>query len=90
VVKRVERISFLLNSGLYFLEHVFIIDCGDSFQLEVIHNDKVLTDETYPDIDSARSAFKKMYGHKAWKKRIKTRWSPFYKPDENWANDKLH
>jgi hypothetical protein len=85
---KVVNLCILINSIYYFLEYVFIIMKGNSYQLIVMHRGRTLVNKTYRSSKSAKIAFSKMYGHKAWEKGIKPDWSHFYNPDHKWFHER--
>ncbi len=78
------QISVLENSAQFFLDIVFIQIGHGNFRLVISHNMQMQTYSSYPTIKGARIAFKKLYGDRAWDKRVKSQWSHFYTPDPVW------
>ena len=74
----------LINSIQFFIEYVFIIKSGDRYRLVVKNNGTILTDNYYNDVQDAKIAFLKLYGHQSWSKKVRTQWSDFFEPDSEW------
>ena len=77
-----RRISLLINSVYFFIESVFILETENGFRLIAIHQNKVLTDETYKTVKGAKIAFLKLFAYKAWEEGVKPQWTSFYPPEE--------
>ncbi len=83
------KVSLLINSIYYFIESVFIMAVKEGFRLVVIHQGRLLTDQTYKTVKGARIAFLKHYGYKAWREGTKAEWSVFYPPESQWFHEKF-
>ncbi|MCP4218433.1 MAG: hypothetical protein GY765_27605 [bacterium] len=83
------KISVLTNAVYYFMQYVFIVAQGGKYRLYVIHNKKLLVDETYKSAKGAKIAFLKMYWYKAWHDGVKPKWTHFYGPDDDWMGKYL-
>jgi len=84
------KISILINSPYYFLEHVFIIIVDDDYRLLVIDNNIILWDKSYKTIKDAKIAFAKRFGYMAFNRIKEKQWSPQYAPDKDWLRDLLN
>ena len=82
-------ISRLINSILYYIECVFIMQSKDKYRLVVLHQRKVLWDKYYSTPKDCRIAFQKLFKDKAWEEEIKAEWSHFYDPDKLWLEEKF-
>ena len=82
-----RRISVLTNPIDYFLESAFIVQSRSSFRLIVMHNKRILVDETYRSARGSKIAFSRFYRDRMWKEGVKPRWSPFYNPDSEFIDD---
>ena len=78
----------LINSVYYFLECVYILEKKDYYQLVVIHNGRVLTNQDYKTRKGAKIAFQKLYRDKAWKQGVKAEWTHPYQVDHLWLKEK--
>lgn len=72
------KVSVLTNSIHYFLGSVFILRESDSYRLVVLHNGRLLVDESYKTAKSCKIAFSRFYGSRLWKMGAKPCWSPFH------------
>ena len=81
-------ISRLINSVLYFIQCVFILQTKDKYRLVVLHHRKVLFDKYYPTLRGCKIAFQIMFKDKAWSEDIKAQWSHLYDPDQEWLEEK--
>ncbi len=61
-----------------------IVLSGDDYRLIVVHNGKLLAEDTYKSAKGARIAFLKLYWHHAWQDNIKPQWTSFYSPEKDW------
>lgn len=84
-----DEISLLKNNVEYYLHDVFIMVKEYGYQLVVIHAKQVRTNRLYPTLRTAKVAFARMYNRKSWKKGVKPRWSPLYKPQLEWLDDRI-
>lgn len=82
------RISLLINSVYFFIESVFIMETARGYRLLAIHQGRLITDQTYKTPKGAKIAFLKFFGYKAWEEGVKTRWTPFYPPEQPWLDEK--
>jgi hypothetical protein len=76
------KVSHLQNSIYYFLQGVSIIQQDSGYRLLVLHQGRLLDDNTYKTVKGARIGFSKRYKYKLWDKEVEPRWSPFYTPEE--------
>jgi hypothetical protein len=67
----------LLNSYVYFLGNVFIVNQGIEFKLVVVDEDKILIDKEYGTFRGAKIAFGRLFGKRGWKKGLKPKWGEF-------------
>jgi hypothetical protein len=81
-------IRLLINSALFFLDHVFI-HCRDrGFRLVVLHNRQVYFDGEYQTLREAQAAFLSHFRSMAWKEGISPDWSCKYRVEKSWLKDK--
>jgi hypothetical protein len=83
-----NEIYLLIDSALYFLEHVFIHCQDKEFRLVVIHDNQVYHNSEYKNPREAQAAFLEHFRQRAWKEGIKPDWSCKYKVDRSWLRDK--
>jgi hypothetical protein len=76
-----REISLLVNAIDYFLESVFIMCYKGEYRLIVMHNGRVLVDESYHTARGSKIAFYRFCRNRVWKEGVKPRWSPFFNPD---------
>jgi len=88
-IKKERRISQMINSSLFFLHHVFILDEAPGYRLIVVQNKEKLFDLQYKTPKEAKDACFKLIGKKAFSHKIKPLWSIFYPVEESWLNEKL-
>lgn len=79
---KVLKVSYLQNSIYYFLQGVSIIQQDSGYRLLVLHQGKLLDDNTYKTVKGARIGFSKRYKYKLWDQGVEPKWSPFYTPEE--------
>jgi hypothetical protein len=80
---KVLKVSHLQNSIYYFLQGVSIIQQDSGYRLLVLHQGRLLDDNTYKTVKGARIGFSKRYKYKLWDQGVEPKWSPFYTPEEN-------
>ena len=78
------KITRLLNSIYYFIEHVYITKYYGSFRLIAKQQGRLLCDQLYPNLRGAKIAFAKRFNYKLWDENAKPHWSHFYTPDLQW------
>jgi hypothetical protein len=90
VPRREEKlITTLVNSGLYFLENVFIVKEAKRYRLIVCHRKEVLADQDYESLRGAKIAFSKLFQEQAHPVDAKPEWSHLYPPEKKWLEAKL-
>ena len=81
--------SILINSALYFIDSVLLIEVKGKYHLLVIHNTTVLCNKVYSTIRGARIAFQHKFKIKLWRPDIIAEWSNFYESEVDWLDEKL-
>jgi hypothetical protein len=76
------KVSHLQNSIYYFLQGVSIIQQDSGYRLLVLHQGRLLDDNTYKTVKGARIGFSKRYKYKLWNQGVGPEWGPFYTPEE--------
>jgi hypothetical protein len=82
------KISLLINSVLYFLDHALIKTENRKFRLLVVHNRIKLIDKTFKNIRGARISFSKLFAKRRYKS-TKAEWSSLYPPESLWLEKML-
>jgi hypothetical protein len=83
-----EGIILLKNNAEYSLQSVFIMIQKNGCNLVVIYGDQVSTKMPYPTLNSAKSAFARLYNGKASKKNIKPDWISI-NPEREWLAEMI-
>jgi hypothetical protein len=87
--KKKKLISRMINSAVYFIQFVFILQETNHFRLIAIQDMNKVTDKNYKTIKGAKIACAQLLRKQAPKKGMKPVWSFLYPPDEKWLKDKL-
>jgi hypothetical protein len=82
----VLKVSYLQNSIYYFLQEVSIIQQDSGYRLLVLHQGRLLDDNTYKTVKGARIGFSRRYKYKLWEQGVEPEWGPFYTPEERVLN----
>jgi hypothetical protein len=85
---RPGEICILINSILYFISSVIILNKNGQYRLVVKHNNKIFIDKIYKTPRGAKIAFSKLFSHRSWREELKAEWSVFYKSDAQWLKKK--
>lgn len=77
-------ISTLLNPMHFLIQRVYIAREKENFRLIVFHHGRLLMDEQYSSVESAKLAFLKFWGYRAVSGGVYPEWSHFYNPEKKW------
>jgi hypothetical protein len=83
------KICALINSVLFFISWVYIIEDQGSFRLIANLNGALLIDKKFRTLRGAKIAFYKLFKSRRSKNIVKAEWSFFYEPDIRWFSDKI-
>jgi hypothetical protein len=84
------EITVLMNSVYYFLHWVIIIREDGYYRLVVLNNEEMIFDKKFRSIRGAKIAFSKLFPFQIAALEPKSEWTPFYKPDPKYLEDKLN
>lgn len=83
------KVSHLINSIYWFIEHAVILEEKSGFRLVAIHQGTLLVNKFYDTPRAAKIAFKKFFGHKDWQMQsgkgvTMAQWSVFLQRRPEW------
>ncbi|MCU0289752.1 MAG: hypothetical protein MUF15_25580 [Acidobacteria bacterium] len=83
-----KKITVLLNSVYFFIEHVYVLFLDKTYKLIVIHDYELLINKEYKTLRGAKIAFIKFFGYKAYEDE-KPLWSSLFYPILDWHENKI-
>jgi hypothetical protein len=76
----------LINSALFFLDHVLIKKEKRKYRLLAFQNSRKLIDKTFKSMRKARIFFSKSFSNRRYKSTV-AEWSKLYQPDPGWLEE---
>ena len=83
-----NKIVFLVNSINYLLDWVIIVFEEGGYRLIVSNRGNICTDRHYETLKGAKIAFIRQYRFAAFSRPDIPEWSPPYRPDRDWLEEK--